>query len=301
MGWQEDEQGRQILGVKEPKRFKTPEKRVSSTDWPFRSTWVLRDGKWRQVEDRVMWIDLEDRTAIIRPYAEKAFFRFESIHKGRTAAPTVRKKKTRFSRLRLSHRDAYRVKRHVLDFEWPLWENDTTTGTSTGDDTDDDPVTGASTGISSVPSDCIDSGDLIPLVGEKKNISTKPSCKRARGGIHCFTQRDFKSQLRTDPYGRALRTFEWIKRCLTLRKVENLDKFDSMVVAINLRRNYLDHILDDDDVWVVIVDTHPGRFVESSDGRIRVHEEASCLGVSSVTCRLIVEKEFPLVSSCVLR
>ena len=84
-GWHEDEAGRPIQVAVEPRQFRTPEKRVPIDNWPFRSTWVLKNQKWTQLEDRVRYKTLDDPRAPIKGCIEKGIFRFESEFK---AAPS---------------------------------------------------------------------------------------------------------------------------------------------------------------------------------------------------------------------
>ena len=63
--------------AKEPRQFRTPEKKHDGKVWKYRSTWVLRMGAWHQVEDHVQWDNLDNPREVIKPSAEKGIFRFE--------------------------------------------------------------------------------------------------------------------------------------------------------------------------------------------------------------------------------
>ncbi len=77
-GWHEDENGRPVCVTTEAKQFRTPEFTCDHKVWMFRTTWLLQNGAWVKVEDRVRWTDLQTSRADIRPIANKAIFRFES-------------------------------------------------------------------------------------------------------------------------------------------------------------------------------------------------------------------------------
>ncbi len=77
-GWHEDENGRPVCVIKEAKQYRTPEFKCDPKVWMFRTTWLLQNGAWVKVEDRVRWKDLQNSRADIRPIANKAIFRFES-------------------------------------------------------------------------------------------------------------------------------------------------------------------------------------------------------------------------------
>ncbi len=77
-GWHEDESGRPVCVVKEAKQFRTPEFKCDPKVWMFRTTWLLQNGAWVKVENRVRWKDLQNSRLDIRPVAAKAIFRFES-------------------------------------------------------------------------------------------------------------------------------------------------------------------------------------------------------------------------------
>ncbi len=77
-GWHEDETGRPVCVVKEAKQFRTPEFKCDPKVWLFRTTWLLQNGAWVKLENRVRWKDLPNSRAEIRALATKAIFRFES-------------------------------------------------------------------------------------------------------------------------------------------------------------------------------------------------------------------------------
>ncbi len=64
--------------IKEAKQYRTPEFKCDPNVWMSRTTWLLQNGAWVKVEDRVRWKDLQNSRADIRPLANKAIFRFES-------------------------------------------------------------------------------------------------------------------------------------------------------------------------------------------------------------------------------
>ena len=44
--------------------------------WPLRTTWVWREGRWTQTEYRVRWESMADAERVIRPAAERASLRW---------------------------------------------------------------------------------------------------------------------------------------------------------------------------------------------------------------------------------
>jgi hypothetical protein len=73
------------LVAKDVRRFRTPEGQVPPELWPYRSTWVSKNGKWVQLEDRVCWSNLADPKAKIEGCVDKGIFRFESEFKATPA------------------------------------------------------------------------------------------------------------------------------------------------------------------------------------------------------------------------
>jgi hypothetical protein len=78
VGWHEDPCGNPVQVAKEPKLYRTPEAKYDGKTWPYRTTWILRRNEWTKVEDRVRWSKLSDPKSVIKPFAEKAIFRFEN-------------------------------------------------------------------------------------------------------------------------------------------------------------------------------------------------------------------------------
>ena len=76
-GKHEEDLGRPILVANQPRQFRTPERFVDPKIWPYRSTWVLKNGGWTNLEVHVEYALLPDPRGCIKHCVEKGIFRFE--------------------------------------------------------------------------------------------------------------------------------------------------------------------------------------------------------------------------------
>jgi hypothetical protein len=54
-GWRQDEQNRPYIVAKYPNQFRTVSEKYSVDEWPYRSTWILVDKVWKQIESACLW------------------------------------------------------------------------------------------------------------------------------------------------------------------------------------------------------------------------------------------------------
>ena len=84
-GLQEHDSVDPILVVKFPRVLRDPPSALPPGRY-LRSTWILREGVWRQVEDRAA---LPDSPAKFDRYVERAVFQFHPVRASLVAAPVV--------------------------------------------------------------------------------------------------------------------------------------------------------------------------------------------------------------------
>ena len=127
VGWHEDESGRPVQVVQDPRQFRTPDPRHDAKTWPYRTTWALRKGAWEKIENRVTWSNLPNFKEIIKPLADKAIFRFENdiqitpTFAGTPANPsgstTVGASPDKF--WRFSKKEIITINDHLMCYNWP--------------------------------------------------------------------------------------------------------------------------------------------------------------------------------------
>ena len=106
-GWHAGKNGQPILMQREAYGINRPDVKFDLSRWVNRSTWVWRDTGWKQIEDRVRWVDMYDPVVAFNPTELNIIVRYDedaissqetevtplrdaeerSIRKGRTYVP----------------------------------------------------------------------------------------------------------------------------------------------------------------------------------------------------------------------